>query len=129
MSEDQRRAVSVHIASSDVPLGGGGARQAVTSYRPNFRTVYQTVTLTADDPCQPILPASDARDSAFLFVLDQTIVISGRQSDAAAGTGATILQGAGGWIVFDRGAVYAACLSLTGTETARVTVQALYDDK
>ena len=113
--------VRVHIASSDVHQGG-------TPRRPKKRATYHTVTLQAADQAQDILPASGKRKVAFIIALDQAIIIGGNQSNVANGAGTIVPQNVA-WPVDDDGPVYAAPSPvLTGTSTARVSVQATYEE-
>jgi hypothetical protein len=114
-------AVRVHLASTDVPVGGQEGRRG-------RRSVYQTVVLQAADQCQPILPVSPLRKTAFVIGVDGAIVIGGNQSDVASLVGGTIPQSVA-WPIEDDGQVYAAATPvLTGTATARVTVVTVYED-
>lgn len=115
-------AVRVHLASSDVPLSGPAPRRKAR------RSVFQTITLTSDDSTQPILPASPGRVSALVQALDADVTIAAKLSDAAAGSG-TVIPHANTvpYPVEHDGPVYAGA-PLTGTNTARVTVTAVYED-
>jgi hypothetical protein len=130
MSEDQRRVIPVHIASSEIALGGAavpGGRIPVTIYHPKTRTEFFTVTLTANDPVQAIAPISE--DRAYLVVnpVDASIVISDNQAGAALGTGAIVSMNSP-WMIFSHGVVFAAPLiALTGSSTARVSGYCAYE--
>ena len=113
--------VRVHLTGSDVPLGGPPPR------RPARRSVFQTVTLTADDSAQSILPASPGRVSALVQALDADITLAATLAAAAAGSG-TVVPHANTvpYPVEHDGPVYAGA-PLTGTNTARVAVTAVYE--
>lgn len=115
--------VRVHLASSDIPLGA--APQPRKHAR---RTVFLTVTLTADDPAQPVLPASDRRVGALVQALDADVTLARTQANAASGTGTVVPKAnTGPYPVEHDGPVYAGA-SLTGTATARVSITAVYED-
>lgn len=55
MSETSIEAVKVHVASSDVPMGGTPRRQVVT--------IFRTIVLTADNPWSELVPQNPNRHS------------------------------------------------------------------
>lgn len=115
-------AVRVHVAGSDVPLG------APAPPKRTRRTVFLTVTLTADDPAQPVLPASDGRIRALVQALDADITLAATQGNAASLTGTVVpAANTAPYPVEHDGAVYAGA-GVTGTDTARVAVTAVYED-
>lgn len=142
MSEDlEPRPIPVHVASVGAELGGhlaAAARPASSAGSPTTRTVYRTVTLTAADPAQEIMAASDDRVSADLIVIDADVVIGDNKSDVARGTGAYIPSVtpaatkpnlAAPVRLSDRRVVYAApVVALAGAAVLRVTVIAVYRD-
>lgn len=85
--------IHVHIASSDVPDGGGPRRRCRRALRTN------TYTLTAAQPVQPILPQADSRveawiTSAIAASSPPVVFISTSQAGAAAqGGGAAQING------------------------------------
>lgn len=119
----QVEAVQVHLVGSDVPLGAPQPPRKRVK-----RTVFLTVTLTADDPAQPILPASAGRSGALVQALDADITIAGTQANAAAGSG-TVVPKANTvpYPVEHDGAVFAGA-DLAGANTARVSVTAVYEE-
>jgi hypothetical protein len=118
---DDLEPVAVHIASV-----ADGARPAGTPRRKRTSR-YQTVTLQASDACQPVLPVSDKRKTAFILAVDQAVTINSNQSSAAAAMGTYVPQGIV-WPVEDDSAVYAFAAGLAGTTTARVSVEAVYEE-
>jgi hypothetical protein len=111
--------VRVHVASAEPGALHGTMRRA-------RRTVFQTITLTADDTAQPLLPAGD-RLHAIVCALDGEVTLAVRQSDAGTGTGTVIPKGMP-WPVVHDGAVYAGASGLSGTTTSRVSVTAVYEE-
>jgi len=142
MSEDlEPRPIPVHVASVGGELGGhlaAAARPASSPSSATTRTVYRTVTLTAADPAQEIMAASDDRVSADLIVIDADVVIGDNKSDVARGTGAYIPSVtpaaakpnlAAPVRLSDRRVVYAApVVALIAPAVLRVTVIAVYRD-
>ena len=121
MSTQQLEPVRVHVAGSDVDLGGPAQPKRTR------RSVFQTITLTADDSAQPILPASPARVGALVQALDADVTLAAKLSDAAAGAG-TVVPHANTvpYPVEHDGPVYVGA-ALTGGATARVAVTAVYE--
>lgn len=115
-------AVRVHVASTDVQLG------SPPPVRRPRRTVFTTITLTADEPAKQILPASAGRVSAQVQALDADVTLSGNESNAASLSGTTVPKAnTAPWPVEHDGVVFAGA-SLSGTSTARVSVTAVYED-
>lgn len=122
--------VPVHVASV-APDAGQLAAAA-----PTCRTVYRTVTLTADDQSQAIMGASDKREIAWVVAIEADIYISDNESDAAAGTGAYVPcvtpsssapSLSAPYPVKDYRPVYvAAAVALTGSDVIHVSVSAVY---
>ena len=113
--------IGVHVTGSDVPIGAAGGGK--------HRAVYQTVRLTSSEPAAPVLPQSDRRIIAFVQALDDDLIISGNQSDASNGAGATVPAANGSpWPVLDSGAVYAYAATYSGGSGtySRVSVTAIY---
>ncbi|HEY1699195.1 MAG TPA: hypothetical protein VGG75_05690 [Trebonia sp.] len=122
MSDGPVSAVRVHLTGSDIPVGTAPAAPKGT------RSVFQTITLTADDPAQPILPASDSRKGALVQALDADITVALSLANAAAGVGTVVpTANTAPYPVSHDAAVYAAAV-LTGTDTARVAVTAVYEE-
>lgn len=142
MTDDlEPRPVPVHVASIGAELGGhlaAAARPASSPGSPTTRTVYRTVTLTAADPAQEIMAASDDRLSAQIIVLEADVIIGDNKSDVARGTGAYIPcvtptatkpSLAAPVRIKDRRVVYAApVVALISPAVVRVTVIAVYRD-
>lgn len=130
--------VPVHVASIGAELGGRLAAASSSSSSPTTRTVYRTVTLTASDPAQELMAASDDRLGARVIVIDADVFISDNKSDAAAGRGAYIpcvIPAAtkpnlsAPVLIDDRRVIYAApAVALAGTNVIRITVIAAYRD-
>lgn len=78
--------IPVHVASSDVPLGGASSRR-----RCRYAARTRTFTLTALQPADVILPQSDTRTEAWFAVWSATAVgtlfVSTSQAGAAAQAG------------------------------------------
>jgi len=107
--------------------------------RKRYRSTYQTIVLTADDPVQLILPDSDLRVIAYVVTLDNDIVLSNNFGDAQSalnvksGTPFPIgclvpAKGTGGasfpFPVIDSARVYAG-VTTTATNS-RVAITAVY---
>jgi hypothetical protein len=92
--------------------------------RKPVKSAYGTFLLTAKINAVQILPPSDDEREAVLMACDTDIVIAADLQAAAGGYGTTVPQGYQ-WIVKDQGAVYAGA-TLTGTNTSRVSVSAIY---
>lgn len=106
--------IRVHLASSDVPLPPAAPKQ--------YRTVFMTITLTADDPVQPLLPASDDREIAYVQALDNDITLG--NSRGTAPNGAVIPHtNLGPYPVKESGSVFVA---MTASTDSRVSVTAVY---
>lgn len=71
--------VPVHLASSDVPMGGGKKRARVSM-------LARTINLTSNDPVQQIMPQSDSRTWAWMI---------GNSSAVSASAGGTAVVPAG----------------------------------
>lgn len=94
--------------------------------RPRYRTVFQTITITADEPAQELLPASDDRKIVYVQALDDDVVISGNRSEAAFGAGTIVRKtNTQPWPVQESGPVYVAVPTF-GAATSRVTLAAVY---
>lgn len=101
-----------------------------------LRSTFHTVTLTADEFAQEILPASDNRVIARVQPYETDIVISDNKADAKAGFGAVIPRAATAtttpYPVQHNGPVYAGSVSATGVpglsspSICRVAVTAVY---
>lgn len=97
-----------------------------------YADVYQTVILLPAPlgvtPAEEILPASPLRSIAWIQCLDDDMVISDNQSDAAAGRGITIPKtNTAPWPIQGSGAVYAwpAAGTLAGAQS-RISVASTY---
>jgi hypothetical protein len=93
--QTEPRPIPVHVASySDelrAMLGTSWpAARPSSASSPTTRTVYRTITLTAGDPAQEIMAASDDRISALILVIDADVFIGDNKSDVARGAGAYI---------------------------------------
>jgi hypothetical protein len=127
------RPVPVHVASSDVHLGQAAAAAPITEV-----SVYRTIQLTASEPAQEIMAASDKRLIAWVTAIDADIIISDNKSDVQAGRGsyipcvipaATKPNLAAPYPVRDCRVIYAAAVvAPTGTNILRVSVTAVYRD-
>lgn len=123
--------VKVHIASAEAGVQLGGTAEATQK---GCRAVYQTVTLTANDPVQPILPADPSREIAYVQALDNDIVIAGTRGIAGSAVNTTAGAPPDGTVVpkantvpypvHDNGAVFAG-VTTTGSNS-RVSVAAYY---
>lgn len=93
-----------------------------------YRTVYNTVILSADDPVLELLPDSDFRVSATVQALDADVVIGNNKAQGGRGSGTVIMaSNTSPWPVCDSTAVYvAAVAALTGATTIRVSISAVY---
>lgn len=122
MSTTTPTPVPVHLVGADVQLA------AKTAAAPQLRAVYHTVILTADEGAQHVLPASNDRVAAWIQAIDDDIVINGKLAEAANGRGAVVPKAnTAPYPVTDSGPVYAGVITaLTGTNTARVAVSAVY---
>jgi len=133
--------VPVHVASIGAELGAGlaaAARSGSSPSSPTTRTVYRTVTLTAADPAQELMAASDDRIGAQIIVIDADVFIGDNKSDVARGTGAYIPcvipnatkpNLAAPVPINDRRVIYAAPVTaLVGSATLRIAVIATYRD-
>lgn len=131
--------VPVHVASIGAELGGRlAAASSPSSSSPTTRTVYRTVTLTAADPAQELMAASDARLGALIIVVDADVFVSDNKSDVAAGRGAYVPcvtpaaakpNLAAPLPINDRRVIYAApAAALAGANVIRITVIAAYRD-
>lgn len=115
--------VRVHVASAADGVMGGAPRRRRRS------ALYDTVTLTSDEPAQNILPESHARHVAFIVSLDQAIVIGPNKANVGSGVGTTVPQNVA-WPIEDDNAVFAAPTpALTAGATARISVSATYEDE
>jgi len=131
------RPIPVHVASvarSELDYmrspGPSSPPQAST------RAVYRTVTLTAADPVQEIMAASDERIIAWVVVIDADVVLADNKSDAAAGRGAyvpcvtptaTKPNLAAPYPVQDNRVIYVGPVAaIAGANVVRVSVNAIY---
>lgn len=124
----EKRSIPVHIASAadGVSLGAVGASR---TRRRQHGALYDTILFVAAESAQSILPQSDTRVIAFIVALDGAVVIGSSKSDAAAGVGTTVPQNTA-WPVDDDRPVFAApSPALTGSATARLSVQATYEEE
>ena len=137
------RPIPMHLASVAPDVGAELARYAPAaapsspSSRPSaLQSILRTVTLTASDPVQEIMAASDNRVIAYVVVVDADVVLADNKSDAAAGRGAYVpcVTPAAGkpnlsapYPVQDDRVIYAGPVAaITGTNTIRVSVNAVY---
>jgi hypothetical protein len=133
------RPIPVHVASVAAELGLAAAASSPSpspAAAPSTRAVYRTVTLTAVDPVQEIMAASDDRIIAWLVVIEADVVLADNKSDAAAGRGAYIPcvtpaatkpNLAAPYPVQDNRVAYVGPVAtITGTNIIRVSVQAVY---
>lgn len=123
----EKRSIPVHIASAadGVSLGAVGA---TGKRRRQHAALYDTILFVATEPAQSILPQSDTREIAYVIALDGAVVIGSSKSDAAAGVGTTVPQNVR-WPVIDDRPVYAAPTpALTAGTTARLSVEAIYEE-
>jgi hypothetical protein len=128
----------VSVARAELEFGGAAAAAASSASSAKVRTVYRTVTLTAQDPAQELWAASDARLEASIMAIDVDVILADNKSDAAAGRGAYVpcvvpaatkpsLQSP--LPIRDRRAAYVApVVALVSPAVARVTVLAVYRD-
>ena len=122
MSDEQPRAVHVHIQSSDVPVGQAPAK------RPVHKTVFATLSLQAGS-CDQVLPQSDRRVVAHLQAVGAVVWIAGNQSEAQNETGALLNYVTAGtavtspWPIDHNGPVYAYAPS-----AAQLVITAVYED-
>jgi hypothetical protein len=93
-----------------------------------YRSVCWTLTLTAANDAEELLPQSDNREIAWVQPLDDNVVINENGSDAARGNG-TIIPKANNapYPVQTSGTLYVAAPTLAGA-TSRVTVSAVYTE-
>lgn len=143
MTEQQQAApvsIPVHVESISTDLGaelsGRLAKSGRPAMPPNVRTVYRTVTLTAQDQAQELMAASDDRLGAQVIVVDADIFIGENKSDVAAGRGAYIPCAipaatkpslSAPVLINDRRVIYAApVVALAGASVIRITVIAAY---
>lgn len=136
------RPIPVHLASVAPELGELGRYAPAAAASPpssapsSRRAVYRTVTLTAAEPVQELMAASDDRICAYVVVVDADVIISDNKSDAAAGRGAyvpcvtptaTKPNLAAPYPVEDNRVVYAGpVVALAGANVIRVSVNAVY---
>lgn len=127
------RPVPVHVASigADVSsrIAAGGAPGTKLA---GYRGVYHTVTLTAGEGAQAVLPASTTREIAWLLAIDADVWVNDNLSDVSAGRGAYVpcvtpsagKPNLGGpFPIEDAGPVFAGVVTaLGGSSTARVSV-------
>lgn len=128
--------IPVHVASIGAELSGRLAQSTRPAMPVSTRTVYRTVTLTASDPAQELMAASDERLGAQVIVIDADVFISENKSDAAGGHGAYIpcvIPAAtkpnltAPVLLNDRRVIYAApVVPLAGASVIRITVIAAY---
>lgn len=71
------RAVSVHVASSDVPLGG-------PAMGPDLVVVPHTVSITSDEPARQLCQPNPGRKFIGICAFTNTVVISRSKGDAQA---------------------------------------------
>jgi hypothetical protein len=132
------RPIPVHLASVAPELGELGryapaaAASSPTSAPRSRRAVYRTVTLTAAEPVQEIMAASDDRIIAYVVVVDADVFLSDNKSDAAAGRGAyvpcvtptaTKPNLAAPYPLEDNRVIYAGPVAaITGTNVIRISV-------
>jgi hypothetical protein len=82
------RPIPIHVASVAAELGLAAAASSPGPGSPaSVRTVYRTVQLTAAEPAQELMAASDERLGALVMPLDADIVIGDNRADVAAGRG------------------------------------------
>lgn len=72
-------AVKVHLAGSDIPIG------MPPPVRPHRGVVFKTVTLTANDPVQQILPLSPHRREAWIQAFTANVVLYSEKGQAQVG--------------------------------------------
>ena len=115
--------IPIHVASVGPGVSLGTPGQKLKTER---RSAFYTITLTAANDAEQILPASDDRDIAWVQPLDDNAVISDNMSSAANGTGTTIPKGNNQpYPVQHSGAVYVSVPVMAGA-TSRITVAAVY---
>lgn len=97
------------------------------------RTTFHTVTLTADEPNQELLPASDNRVIARIQPYETDVILSDNKSDSAKGAGTVVPKAnTTPYPVEHNGPVYVCSVSaagvpgLTALNICRVAVTAVY---
>jgi len=134
------RPIPIHVASVAAELdymrSPSSPAPSSSPARTSTRAVYRTVTLTALDPVQEIMAASDERVIAWLVVIDADVVLADNKSDAAAGRGAYIPcvtptatkpNLAAPYPVQDNRVAYVGPVAtITGTNVIRISVNAIY---
>jgi hypothetical protein len=123
--------VPVHVASI-----GAGIGPIAPAGPPGYRGVYHTVTLTAGEGAQQLMPASRTREIAWVTAIDADIWLGDNLSDVAAGRGAYVpcvtpstgKPSLGGpFPVEDYGPVFAGVVTaLAGANIVRVSVVAYH---
>lgn len=135
--ELEPRPVPVHVASIGDGVGAGLGAAGRPGAKPSgYKGIYHTVTLTAGEGAQEILPASATREIAWILAVDADIWVNGNLADVGAGRGAYVpcvtpstgKPSLGGpFPIEDAGPVFAGVVTaLVGTATARVSVVAYH---
>lgn len=131
------RPIPVHLASVAAELGLAAAPGPPSPGSPKTtKTVYRTVQLTASDPVQEIMAASDERIIAWVVAVDADVVLADNKSDAAAVRGSYVpcVTPAAGkpnlaapYPVQDNRVVYVGPVAAIGAgNVLRVSVSAIY---
>jgi hypothetical protein len=110
--------------------------------RKRYKTVYETIVLTAGDPVQDLLPASDERECAYVAALDFDVVIGKDLGTTQAGRNtaqspATPIQPSGfllsaalraPWPIYESGKLFVAATNLAAANGSRVALTVVYCD-